>query len=134
MSRTRTPVPPFAVLEPGLSEFEKLATRDPRLKAMVFATASGRLDEACALLNAVLELSGAAVQVRRVPEGWALTTTDAAESAAECMSSLAHLIAADGWRRIKMCERPSCAEAFIDRTNGGTRRYCDLHRRNAERQ
>ncbi|WP_442790372.1 CGNR zinc finger domain-containing protein [Nocardia sp. CDC153] len=27
-----------------------------------------------------------------------------------------------------MCEKPSCAEAFIDRTNCGIRRFCDSHR------
>ncbi|MEC3958316.1 CGNR zinc finger domain-containing protein [Nocardia sp. CDC153] len=134
MSRIRTPVPPFAAFEPGLSKFEKLATQDPRIRAMVSATVSGRLDEACALLNAMLELSGTSVQVRRVPEGWALTTTDAVESAAECVSSLAHLIATDGWRRIKVCEKPSCTQIFIDRTNGSIRLYCDSHRRSADRQ
>ncbi|WP_407939520.1 CGNR zinc finger domain-containing protein [Nocardia terrae] len=127
-------VPHFAALEPALSEFGKLMTREPRLRAMVSAAARGDLDEACDILNVMLEAAGATVRVRRAPTGWALTTTDVAVSPAECVSSLAHLIAADGWRRIKVCEKPSCTEAFIDRTNGGTRRFCDSHRRNMGRQ
>lgn len=47
--------------------------------------------------------------------------------AAQAAVALAELIALAGWRRLKRCA--TCGRAFVDRTNGCSRRWCDDHRR-----
>ncbi|MBF6303058.1 hypothetical protein IU459_36995 [Nocardia amamiensis] len=131
-SRPSSPVPHFAALEPGLSALERLATRDLGVWAMLSTAARGDVDDATGLLNERLEATGTTVRVRRVAQGWVLVAAGTPETVATCLLSLAGLIAADGWRRVKTCERLSCATVFIDRTNGTSGRFCRSHRRVAD--
>ncbi|MFB8282642.1 CGNR zinc finger domain-containing protein [Nocardia colli] len=122
-------VPRFATLEPGLSALEQLATCDPAVWMMLSTAARGDDAEATRLLNERLRATGTTVRVRRVARGWVLVAAGAPEMAATSLLSLAELISADGWRRVKTCEKTSCTTMFIDRTNGNSSRFCRSHRR-----
>lgn len=123
-------VPDFGELDPELARAEAaLADGGPLAGvrcALPDETAAARF------LNAVLADSGATPRLRRHAAGWRIVTLSVAAGAgdlAATASGLANLVAADGWRRVKQCARPGCATAFIDRTNGVTRRYCRDHSR-----
>jgi predicted RNA-binding Zn ribbon-like protein len=110
-----TPVPPFRLLDPALTVAETLLAQ-----GLLADVAAALPDEraAAARLNAVLDGS---LRLRRNP--WRLTADDDLATAA---LGLALLVVVDGWRRLKRCE--VCAAAFVDRTNGCSRRRCGVHR------
>ncbi|WP_338760536.1 CGNR zinc finger domain-containing protein [Nocardia vulneris] len=123
-------MPELSALEPGLSGFEQVTSRAPHLRAMVASAVRGDHGAAAHILNSLMEQAGITVRVHNTVQGWTLEA-DAPVSAAECLLSIAQLVAADGWRRVKICDVRSCPAVFIDRTNGNNRRYCDSHRRKA---
>ncbi|MGW4843106.1 CGNR zinc finger domain-containing protein [Nocardia brasiliensis] len=121
-------MPEFTAFEPGLSDFEQRMSGTPALRAMVTAAVRGDHAVAVDMLNALMEQTGVTVRVRGAVQGCWTLQADVPVSAAECLLSIAGLVAADGWRRVKLCGMASCAQVFIDRTNGNNRRYCDIHR------
>lgn len=119
-------VPPFRTLDPALATAEQLLA-DNRLSTVVDA-----LPDECAAaarLNAVLATLGASPRLRVGPGGWRVVHVDAAGDSGDLVTAaggLVALVAVAGWSRLKRCE--TCAEPFLDRTNGRTRRWCTAHR------
>jgi predicted RNA-binding Zn ribbon-like protein len=67
-----------------------------------------------------LRLDGASLVVELEPDepgwGWAL---------AETVASAVSTLNGEGSRRLKVCPNPGCRWAFVDRTRGNTRRWCN---------
>jgi predicted RNA-binding Zn ribbon-like protein len=121
-------VPPFRTLDPALAVAERLLST--RLSTVVDALPDEPL--AASRLNALL----AGVRLRLVPSGvgWRMIYAGASSRADELSTAaggLAALVAVAGWHRLKRCE--TCAEPFLDRTNGRTRRWCTAHRPHSQR-
>jgi predicted RNA-binding Zn ribbon-like protein len=75
-------------------------------------------DEARAVLNAALLEAGAVVQLG--PDGLAV----AGELPARLLFAVAAHVAERGVDRLGICASDPCRCAYVDRTRGGTRRYC----------
>jgi predicted RNA-binding Zn ribbon-like protein len=121
-------VPPFRTLDPALAVAERLLST--RLSTVVDALPDEPL--AASRLNALL----AGVRLRLVPSGagWRVVyagTSSRADELSTAAGGLAALVAVAGWHRLKRCE--TCAEPFLDRTNGRTRRWCTSHRPHSQR-
>jgi predicted RNA-binding Zn ribbon-like protein len=122
-------VPPFRTLDPALAVAERLLPT--RLSTVVDALPDEPL--AASRLNALL----AGVRLRLAPSGsgsgWRMVHVGAAgaDELATAAGGLAGLVAVAGWHRLKRCE--TCAEPFLDRTNGRTRRWCTSHRPHQQR-
>ncbi len=85
--------------------------------------------EAAALLNGLLEGSGAVPRLVQAAGGWSLQHTPVAGGAvsrlmADAAAALAEVVSATGWARLGVCDAEPCTCVFVDRTRGGTRRYC----------
>jgi predicted RNA-binding Zn ribbon-like protein len=80
-------------------------------------------DEPLAARRLNAHLSSTRLLLVAAPAGWRLVCVDRTAGA------LAALVAVAGWTRLKRCE--ACGEPFLDRTNGGTRRWCTEHRPHA---
>ncbi|HWM01742.1 MAG TPA: hypothetical protein VNP92_05335 [Actinophytocola sp.] len=120
-----TAVPPFRTLDPALFAAER------QLGAGLSTVVAVLPDEHLATdrLNAVLASLGASPRLRAGPGGWRVVLLDAAGGAGDLVTAaggLASLVAVAGWDRVKRCE--TCAEPYLDRTNGRTRRWCTRHR------
>ncbi|HEY0454248.1 CGNR zinc finger domain-containing protein [Actinophytocola sp.] len=118
-------VPPFRALDPALASAERLLASG--LSTVVAALPDEPL--ATARLNTLL--AGLGVSPRLCPgqDGWRVVHVDATGEPSELATAaggLVALVAVAGWSRIKPCE--TCAEPFLDRTNGRTRRWCTRHR------
>jgi predicted RNA-binding Zn ribbon-like protein len=67
--------------------------------------------------------------MRPAPDGWRVVHVDAAGESGDLVTAaggLVALVAVAGWDRLRRCE--TCAEPYLDRTNGRTRRWCARHR------
>lgn len=118
-------VPPFRTLDPDLTATERLLGSG--LSTVVHALPDERL--AATRLNFLLASLGVSPRVCLTPTGWRVAHVDATGRRTELATAaagLATLVAVAGWSRIKRCE--NCAEPFLDRTNGRTRRWCAGHR------
>ncbi len=131
--------PPFRMLDPGLVAAEAILRAvgdrcppdDPVSRSVHRMVDALPTDEAAATrhLNSALATSGARPQLRwragrpylSFESGRAVRSSDHAP--ALCM--LAVLVAVDGWRRIRACDR--CGRPYLDRTHGATRRNCADH-------
>lgn len=113
-----TAVPPFRLLDPALRTAETLLAQGV-FAAVVSALPDERL--------AARELESALRGLRLSEEDgrWRAELDDEMTTAA---AGLVALVVTDGWRRVKRCE--VCAAAFVDRTNGCSRRRCREHVRN----
>jgi predicted RNA-binding Zn ribbon-like protein len=120
-------VPPFRTLDPALAATERQLTSG--LSTVVDALP----DEpaATARLNALLAGLGVSPRLAASGDGWRVvhvTAADRTDELATAAAGLVALVAVAGWSRVKRCE--TCAEPFLDRTNGRTRRWCGRHRSN----
>ncbi|MPZ84090.1 MAG: hypothetical protein GEV28_28320 [Actinophytocola sp.] len=118
-------VPPFRTLDPALTATERLLGTG--LSTVVHALPDEHL--AADRLNALLASLGVSPRLCPAPDGWRVTHVDAAgepSALATAAAGLASLVAVAGWTRIKHCE--TCADPYLDRTNGRTRRWCTRHR------
>ncbi|HEY7595961.1 MAG TPA: CGNR zinc finger domain-containing protein [Actinophytocola sp.] len=118
-------VPPFRTLDPALAAAERLLATG--LSTVVYALPDELL--AAARLNTVL--AGTSPRLTLTRQGWQVIHVAAggrADELAVAAGGLATLVAVAGWSRLKRCE--TCAEPFLDRTNGRTRRWCTRHRPN----
>jgi predicted RNA-binding Zn ribbon-like protein len=109
-------VPPYRILDPALRHAEALL---PTAFADVCAVLP---DERTAARRLNGLLAAATPRVELDDGRWRLTVTDPVGAAA---TALALLTVTGGWRRLKRCVR--CGRAFVDRTNGATRRGCADH-------
>lgn len=120
-------LPPYRTFEPGLTAAERLFDTPP-FAAVLAVLPDTR--EAAVRLNALLDGTGARPRLVGTPGGWTLIhvgTCTQVDEEAQAAVALAELIALAGWRRLKRCA--TCGRAFVDRTNGCSRRWCDDHRR-----
>jgi hypothetical protein len=128
MRRARpTRVPPFRQLDPVLAQAETLLAQG-ELADVVAALP----DEPAAAtrLNTVLMHAGARLHLRYRDGRWQAGLVGRSGEATQRLTAaegLVLLVVADGWRRVKRCDL--CGAAFIDRTNGCSRRRCGIHRR-----
>lgn len=122
------PVPMFAELEPGLSAAERAFAQRPAFAALLAAIRSGDADDAARQLNSRLAAADTTIRLQRRGDSWVIVADGTSPAEADELFSVARLVAADGWRRIKICAASTCGTAFIDRTNGNLRRYCTVHR------
>ena len=118
-------VPPFRTLDPALAAAERLLGTE--LSTVVDPLPDERA--AAARLNALLASLGVSPRLLASGDGWRVVHVDASGRAGELATAaggLVALVSVAGWTRLKRCE--TCAEPFLDRTNGRTRRWCDRHR------
>jgi predicted RNA-binding Zn ribbon-like protein len=111
-----------------------LAVAETLLADGVMAEVAAALPDECAAasrLNSVLTRAGA---IRLWRAGSSVRVDFVVHSALSTGAfGLAMLVVVDGWRRLKRCE--VCGGAFVDRTNGCSRRRCAVHRvRNRRRR
>jgi hypothetical protein len=113
-----TAVPPFRLLDPALRTAETLLSQG------VFAAVVNALPDE---RQAARELEGTLRGLRLFQQNglWRAEFDEELNTAA---AGLVALVVTDGWRRLKRCE--VCAAAFVDRTNGCSRRRCREHVRN----
>ncbi|MCP2257939.1 CGNR zinc finger domain-containing protein [Streptoalloteichus tenebrarius] len=127
----RWTAPPFRELDPGLADAESLMASGGGGLADVVAALPDEL-LAARRLNAVLARVGAAPRLCQEGARWRVVVVgdgDAGSRVAVAAGALALLVSATGWQRVKRCAAPGCAAAFVDRTNGRSRRRCAAHAR-----
>lgn len=121
-------VPPFRALDPALSVAESM------LASCLSTVVAALPDESLATARLNRLLADVRLRLRPAAAGWCLVCVGASGGADELSTAaggLAALVAVAGWSRLKRCE--ICAEPFLDRTNGRSRRWCTTHRPNHHR-
>ncbi len=122
---THQPLPPVSP-----ASAERLAGWADRLRAVIEHVEAGAVDEACALLNAVLAESHAVpVLARHDGEPWHLHfhRPDAPEAeswAASLATGLAVVLGNEAVDRLGVCRAEACDRVYVDVSRNGTRRFC----------
>ena len=115
---------------PALAPLDALATARAALRGVVETVAAGGEPDQAAVADLDrflaqparrrLRADGTSLAVELEPEepgwGWVL---------AETIASAAAPSRGEGRRRLKVCPNPGCRWAFVDRTRGNTRRWCN---------
>jgi predicted RNA-binding Zn ribbon-like protein len=111
---------------------EAVALREAALalREVFDAVADGRLDDAAALVNALLLSTGARPWLdRHDGEPWHLHFHGADDSlaagwAAGCATGLAVVLGSDLVGRLGVCTAGRCDRVYVDTSKNGTRRFC----------
>jgi predicted RNA-binding Zn ribbon-like protein len=124
-------VPPFRALDPAL------AAAEGALGTSLSTVVDALPDESLATVRLNVLLADARLRLVRARSGsgWQVAWVGASgrvDSVSTAAGGLAALVAVAGWSRVKRCEL--CAEPFVDRTNGRTRRWCTTHRPHGPRR
>ncbi len=114
----------------GVEEAAALAAWAPRLRAVLEDVEAGRVDDACAALNAVLRDAGAVPTLSRHDgEPWHLhfhrpDAGFAAGWAAGMATALATVVGSSSLDRLGVCRADACDRVYADTSRNGTRRFC----------
>jgi predicted RNA-binding Zn ribbon-like protein len=100
------------------------------LRGVFEAVSTGAIDDAAALVNALLIRTGARPELERHDgQSWHLHFHAASKSlpdgwAAGCATGLAVVLGGDLHDRLGVCTAPRCDRVYVDTSRNGTRRYC----------
>jgi predicted RNA-binding Zn ribbon-like protein len=104
----------------------------PRLRAIWQVSGPGRTQVLAVLINDLLRGAGARPMLVNHGGGWGwhlhVTESDAAMQdrlAAQAAFAFADLVRLREEERLRCCEAPGCAAAFVDLSKNRSRRYCD---------
>jgi len=108
----------------------RLAGTAGGLREVFEAAGADDVDEAAAVVNALLDRTGARPQLDRFADGrWGLHFHGADDSlvvgwSAGCASALALALGSDLAGRLGVCDAPTCDRVYVDESKNGTRRFC----------
>ncbi|MEC3976397.1 CGNR zinc finger domain-containing protein [Amycolatopsis sp. H20-H5] len=118
------------VAEVSADELDRFRDYAVHLRSVFAAVDAGRVDDACALTNALLrETRAAPVLARHDDEPWHLHfhATDAGWArswAAAMATALAVVLGNPMQDRLGVCTAPACDRVLVDTSRNGTKRFC----------
>ncbi|GAA4528892.1 CGNR zinc finger domain-containing protein [Amycolatopsis samaneae] len=112
------------------ADIEQLRAYAARLRAVFAAVDDGRIDDACAGVNALLgETRAAPVLARHDGGPWhlhfhAVDAEWARSWAASMATALAVVLGNPAFDRLGVCTAPACDRVFVDVSRNGAKRFC----------
>jgi len=108
----------------------RLAGTAGGLREVFEAAGADDVDEAAAVVNTLLDRTGARPQLDRFADGrWSLHFHGVDDSlvvgwSAGCASALALALGSDLAGRLGVCDAPTCDRVYVDESKNGSRRFC----------